>query len=155
MRLARKHFIEDIISAEDRDAISKAIHTAEQHTSGEIKVAVRERRHFSEKRLSLEKMALREFDRVKLSKTRDRTGILFFFLLSERKFHIVADEGIHRKVADGTWARVADSMSTEFKKGKHREGIIQGVEEAGRILSEALPRSAGDRNEISDEVIVE
>jgi uncharacterized membrane protein len=153
--LARKHFIEHIISAEDRDAISNAIHSAEQRTSGEIKVVLRERRHFTERRLPLEQMALREFHHLKLSKTRDRTGILFFLLLSERKFHIIADEGIHREVADGTWTRMADSMSAEFKKGKYRGGIIHGVEEVGRILSEAFPRGASDGNEISDEVVVE
>lgn len=55
MQLAKKHFIEHILSAEDQDAISKAIRRVERRTTGEIKVVVREQRHFSEKRLSLEK----------------------------------------------------------------------------------------------------
>lgn len=97
---------------------------------------------------------MREFQRLRLSKTRDRTGILFFLLLTERRFHIVADEGVHRKVSDGTWGRVADLMSAEFENGRYREGIIYGVEEVGRILSEVYPRGAGDRNEISDKVVV-
>jgi uncharacterized membrane protein len=155
MNLKKRHFIEQVLSAEDRDAISNAIHSAEQQTRGEIKVVVRERRHLQERRLSLEKLALKEFHRLRLSKTRDRTGILFFLLLDERKFHIVADEGIHRKVSDGTWEQVADSMSSDFRGGKFREGIVRGVEHVGRILSEAFPRKADDKNEISDKVVVE
>jgi uncharacterized membrane protein len=153
--LKKKHFIEQVLSGEDRDAISKAIHGAERQTSGEIKVVVREHRHLHERRLALEKLALKEFHRLRLSKTKDRTGILFFLLLDERKFHIVADEGIHRKVADGTWEQVAQSMSSEFRGGKFREGIVRGVEHVGQILSEAFPRKADDKNEISDRVVVE
>jgi uncharacterized membrane protein len=151
----KRHLIEQVLSSEDRDAISNAIQRVEQLTSGEIKVVVRERRHLGEKRLTLEKMAVREFHHLKLSKTRDRTGILFFLLLSERKFHIIADEGIHRKVSEGTWDRVADSMSAEFKKGRYREGITHGVELVGKILSEKFPREASGRNQISDRVIVD
>lgn len=155
MRVAKRHFINSVLSTEDRDAISNAIQRAEQFTSGEIKVVVRERRHLAEKRRSLEQLALREFHHLKLSKTKDRTGILFFLLLSERKFHIIADEGIHRKVPEGTWERVAGSMSAEFRSGKYRDGIVHGVESVGKILSGAFPKSAGDRNEISDNVVVE
>jgi uncharacterized membrane protein len=155
MRVAKRHSLNNVLSTEDRDAISNAIQRVERFTNGEIKVVVRERRHLTEKRCTLEELALREFHNLKLSKTKHRTGILFFLLVSERKFHILADEGIHRRVAEGTWERVADSMSAEFKKGKYREGIIHGVEAAGKILSEAFPRSAGDRNEISDNVVVE
>jgi uncharacterized membrane protein len=155
MQMRKKKFIDHVLSRDDRDAISSAIHRVELFTSGEIKVVVRERRHLGEKRLTLERMAIREFHHLKLSKTKDRTGILFFLLLSERKFHILADEGIHRKVSEGTWERVADSMSGEFKEGKYREGILHGIELVGKILSEAFPKSTGDRNEISDSVVVE
>ena len=151
----KRHFIDQVLTKEDREAISQAIHMTETVTSGEIRLVVRERRHFGEKGLSLEKIALREFHRLDLSKTRDRTAILLFLLLSERKFHIVADEGIHRNVADGTWERVANSMGVEFKKGKFRQGIIEGLELVGKILSETLPPKPGDRNELSNKVIVE
>lgn len=155
MQVTRRKFIDHVLSAEDRDAISSAIHRVELSTSGEIKVVVRERRHLGEKRLPLEKMAIREFHHLKLSKTKDRTGVLFFLLLSERKFHIIADEGIHRRVPEGTWDRVADSMRAEFKKGKYREGIVHGIELVGKILADAFPKRADDRNEISDKVVVE
>jgi uncharacterized membrane protein len=155
MQVTRRKFIDHVLSREDRDAISSAIHRVELSTSGEIKVVVRERRHLGEKRLTLERIAIREFHHLKLSKTKDRTGILFFLLLSERKFHIIADEGIHRKVPEGTWDRVAISMGEDFKKRKYREGIVQGIDLVGRILSEEFPRSTGDQNEVSDNVVVE
>jgi uncharacterized membrane protein len=153
--LKKRHFIEQVLSAEDRDTISKAIHSAERQTSGEIKVVVREHRHLHERRLSIEKLALKEFHRLRLSKTKDRTGILFFLLMDERKFHIVADEGIHRKVEEGTWEQVARSMSSDFRGGKFREGIVRGVEHVGKILSGAFPRKVDDQNEISDKVVVD
>ena len=151
----KKRFIHSILSTEDLDGISKAIEKVEKETTGEIKIVVRERRHLGEKRLSFERMALREFRSLKLWRTKERTAILFFLLLSERKFHIVADEGIHRKVAEGTWEGIAQAMGAEFKTGKFRDGLMKGLELVGAVLSENFPSKRGGRNEIPDKIVVE
>jgi putative membrane protein len=78
---------------------------------------------------------------------------LIFILFSEKKFHIVADEGIHTKVQEGTWDGIAAVMSSHFTKGNFRSGIIEAVTSVGDILSNHFPRKAGDTNELSNDVV--
>jgi uncharacterized membrane protein len=96
-------FIKKILSKKELTDLSAVITKAEKNTSGEIRVVVRHRRYLKERKLSLHDLALGEFCRLGMEKTRDKTGVLIFLLISERKFHIVADEGINTKVTEGTW----------------------------------------------------
>ena len=88
-----------------------------------------------------------------MGQTKDRTGILILLLMSERKFQIIADEGIHAKVADGTWDRVAASMTSHFNEGNFSKGICDAVEAVGAELKTFFPRSPNDRNELPNDII--
>jgi uncharacterized membrane protein len=149
-----KNLIKKIFSQEDLAAIGAAIGEAERTTSGEIRVSVRQKRRWSEKKLSLEELARHEFQALGMTKTRDRTGVLIFLLLQERKFFILADEGIHAKVEDGTWTRIADEISSHFSRNQFRHGIMYGVQKVGEILSNNFPRKSDDTNELPNDVRV-
>jgi uncharacterized membrane protein len=43
-------------------------------------------------------------------------------------------------------------MSLDFKKGNFCKGILNAVEQAGKILSSHFPIQPGDVNELSNEV---
>jgi uncharacterized membrane protein len=150
-----KRFIKRYLSEENLKSISDLIGEIERQTTGEIRVSLRQRRHFRERRLGLHELALKEFFQLGMDKTKERTGVLIFLLFSERRFHIVADEGIHKKVSDGTWDRLADMMSAHFRKGDFRQGILECVEQVGRILAENFPIQPGDVNELPNDVNVE
>lgn len=135
--------------------VSAAIAEVEQKTSGEIRVVLRHVRHKKEKALSLHELALHEFHHLGMEKTQHRTGILILILFAERKFHIIADEGIHAKVDDGTWDKLAGKMSAHFKNEKYRGGIIETVREVGSLLARHFPRQAGDADELPNDVIEE
>ncbi|HKC52472.1 MAG TPA: hypothetical protein VKF60_16915, partial [Myxococcota bacterium] len=45
-----------------------------------------------------------------LVETRDRTGILIFVSLLERRVQVLADHGIHLRVPDGTWDGVVERV---------------------------------------------
>lgn len=141
------------LSEDDLKAISGAIAAAELSTCGEIRVVVRHRRRWGERKLSLHDLALKEFSDLGMQTTKDRTGVLIFILFSERKFHIVADKGIHTKVEEGTWSGIAASMSSHFTQGNFRSGIIEAVKSVGETLSQYFPRAAGDTNELSNDVV--
>jgi putative membrane protein len=51
----------------------------------------------------VEEAAVTAFYRRGLQATRDRTGILLFISVFERRAFVLADEGIHAKVAEGVW----------------------------------------------------
>ncbi len=149
------HVGRKILSREDLEALSAEIGTVESKTAGEIRIVVRHRRHFTERRLSLHDLALREFVRLGMHKTESRTGVLILLLVSEKKFHIIADEGIHRLVPEGTWDEVASAMSAHFREGRFRQGIAETVQKVGNLLAAHLPPVPGDTNELSNDVIEE
>lgn len=144
--------VKDIFTKEDLKKISEKIAQIEKRTSGEIRVSINEKRSLLERKLSIFDMAVREFYRLGMDKTRDQTGVLIYILLSERKLQIVADRGINEKVEDETWQRISDKMAEQFKQGKYLKGIMEGLDEIGEILSRYFPIKPDDRNELSNEV---
>ena len=146
--------IKQLLSSEDLEVISAAIGDTEQSTSGEIRVSIREKRSRKEHEMNIEKLARMEFKDLDMANTRDRTGVLLFFLLETRQFYILADDGIHSKVQDGTWQLIADIMSDHFSKQNFREGIIQGVQAISKALSQHFPQKPDDTNELTNQVRV-
>ena len=138
-----KGFLKKYLSPADLDEIASKIAEAEKATSSEIRVSIRHRRHWRERNLPLHELAVHEFHRMGMHKTLRRTGVLILLLFSERKFHIVADEGIHTKVADGTWEHVAQTISLHFRKGNFRDGLIEAVGMVGALLARHFPPGEG------------
>ena len=153
--LLRTNPLRKVLSQRDLDDIAHAIRRAESRTAGEIRVSIHMHRHRRERGLSLQELALHEFHRLGMEKTRDRTGVLLYLLFAERQFHIAADEGIHKRVEDGTWDRIAEEMSRNFHGGRFRDGIIHGVRSVGEVLSAHVPRRPDDTNELPDKVNVD
>ena len=90
-----------------------------------------------------------------LMRTRDRTGILIMVSLLERRVQVIADEGIHAQVPDGTWDAVVQTVLSEIAAGSVIDGLVAGIAQCGKILSEKFPRKSDDTNEIGDDLIVE
>ena len=141
------------LTKQDLHFLSQEIQKAENNTSGEIRVVFRHDRHWKERKLSLHELSLREFYHLGMDKTRERTGILILILFSERKFQIIADEGIHTRVEEGTWEGIAAKMSMQFKEGHYREGIAESVRVVGNILAKHFPSRGDDKNELSNDII--
>src|SRR5579883_2001749 len=134
-----QRFLKKYLSDEDLNTIAAKIAEAESETSGQIRVSIRQRRHWREWKLPLHQVALLEFQRMGMQRTAHRTGVLILLMMSEKKFHIIADEGIHTKVPDGTWAKIAASMAEHFKKGNFLNGICQGIDMVGDVLTTYFP----------------
>jgi uncharacterized membrane protein len=132
--------------------ISNKIKETEKKTAGEISVSIKEKRSFFQKKKTLRQLAEDEFHRLGIAKTRDSTGILFFLILEDRQFYILADKGINEKVSQDTWDKIKDEMQEKFLKGEFCKGILFGIEEAGKILSTHFPIKPDDTNELSNRV---
>jgi uncharacterized membrane protein len=135
--------------------ISNKIRSEEQKTAGEICVSIKESRSFLQKNKSVKQLAEEEFFKLGIDGTRDKTGIIIFFLLEARQFYILADKGINKKVPEKTWDTIKDEMQEHFLEGRFSEGIIHGIERVGKILSEHFPIKPDDTNEISNRVVLE
>lgn len=68
--------------------------------------------------------------------TRDRTGILVFLSLFERRAVILADAGINRSVPKDTWKVVVDELVGGIRAGRAAEAMQRAVTRCGEILAE-------------------
>ena len=133
------------LTKSDKKEIVSAIHDAEKRTSGEIRVHLK---GWCGRDVLRE--AQKAFTRLKMHRTREQNGVLIFIVLKNREFAVVGDQGIHGRVGEAFWNTIRDKMAGYFSQGKLKEGILAGVEEAGRKLGEHFPRRAGDVNELPD-----
>jgi uncharacterized membrane protein len=136
-----------LLRAIDQDKIRAAIESAERQTSGEICVSVAPLFWGS-----IEKAADKAFVRMGMTRTKERNGVLFFVVPSRRKFVVLGDRGIHEKVGQEFWNRIASAISEKFRDGDFTGGLINGIEEVGKQLSIHFPYGTTDRNELPNEV---
>lgn len=141
-------------SDDDFLRISNKILEAEMSTSGEIRIAVKEKKKFFERNNNIRQLAEKEYHKLNMNATRDKTGILLYLLLSERQFYILADSGINQIVGQVTWDEVRDEIQIRFQNGKFCDGLIWGIERVGKILSEHFPIKSGDTNELSNKIVI-
>ena len=73
-------------------------------------------------------------------------------IFNAKEFCILADDKINQKVNQSVWDEIADDMTKHFKQEKFCNGIIKGVEQTGKILTQHFPIQPGDVNELSNEV---
>jgi len=81
------------------------------------------------------------------------TGILIYLSQDERMAEIIAEEGIHAKVGDATWADAMTALVGEVKAGRVADGMIAAVERVGAVLAAHFPHDPDDVNELPDRVI--
>ena len=151
----KKHLIYHFLSDDDLLRISNKIKEVEKTTAGEICVSIKERLAFFNRKKSIDRLAEEEFFKRGMHNTNDKTGILIFILLEGRKFFILADSGINRKVPQNTWESIKEEMQLMFIKGEFSKGILHGVNYVGKILSEHFPVKPGDTNELSNRVRID
>jgi len=132
----------------DQGRVVAAIREAERRTSGEVRVSVSPFFWGSVRRV-----AERAFERMGMTATKERNGILFFIVPARRRFTVLGDEGIHARVGQDFWEALAVALSEHFRKGEFTEGLVRAIEGAGEKLAEHFPYdAASDVNELSDEI---
>jgi len=144
-----------ILTKAELHLLSEQISEIEKKTAAEIRIVVRHRKHWSERKLTSRQIAEREFGSLGMSKTKLRTGILVFILFSERKFELLADRGIAAVLPDEFWTATAGKLSEHFSKRNFYHGLKISLEEVGEILEEKLPPVAGSHEELPNDVIEE
>jgi uncharacterized membrane protein len=144
--------IYSVLTDDELLRISNKIREKELHTSGEICLSIKEKRKISDYNRSIKELAQKEFIRIGVDKTEDRTGILIFILLKERQFYIMADEGINSKVEQKVWDELSSKMAESFSHGEFAAGLLECINSIGEVLKEHFPIKPGDRNELTNKV---
>ncbi len=135
----------------DAPAIEAAIARAEARTSGEIRVTVATWFWGD-----VQRTAEAAFERLGMTATRERNGVLIFVVPARRRFAVVGDAGIHARVGDALWVEVRDRLGAEFRRGRYTEGLIAAVEALGEGLARSFPADAArNPDELPNTVVVE
>ena len=145
--MTQKEFLEKL----DQPRIVAAIQNAERETSGEIRIHVQPKAVGGDIRTVAEKT----FERLGMTKTALRNGVLLFIATEEYRFAILGDKGINEKVPAGFWDEIAAKLTIRFKNEEFTDGIVEAITAAGLQLGHYFPRAADDVNELADTIDVE
>jgi uncharacterized membrane protein len=140
----------EFIAQLDAARIEAAIANAERNTSGEIRVHVQPRAVGAD----LDTVARRTFERLGMTSTAQRNGVLLFIASEENRFVILGDSGIHEKVGTDFWNAIAARLHEDFKAGQFSEGIVRSVTSCGEQLKHFFPYQSDDVNELPNALSV-
>jgi uncharacterized membrane protein len=140
----------DFLASLDQQRIIEAIGTAEKMTSGEIRVHIQPKA-----RGEIRTVGERTFERLGMTKTALRNGVLLFIACEEQRFVILGDHGIDEKVPAGFWDEIAAKLTIRFKEGQFTDGIVDAIHSAGEELRHYFPRSEGDLDELANEINID
>lgn len=130
--------------------VRSAIVEAEKNTSGEIRVHLETT--FTGDVLD---RAAWIFKKIGMHKTAERNGVLFYLATENKKFAVIGDWGINRKVPANFWDDVKMVVEKNFREGMYCEGLSEGILLAGKQLKEHFPHQKSDTNELPDEISYE
>ena len=139
----------EFLATLDQPRIVAAIGEAEKQTSGEIRVHVQPKAGDD-----IRNVAERTFERLGMTKTALRNGVLLFIASEEQRFVILGDQGLDAQVPAGFWDEIAAKLTIRFKAGELTEGIIDAITAAGEQLRTYFPHEDDDVDELSNDIDV-
>jgi uncharacterized membrane protein len=142
---------QEFLAQLDQQKITDAIAAAELQTSGEIRVHVQPKVTGGE----IREVAERTFERLGMTKTALRTGVLLFIACEEQRFVILGDSGINERVPAGFWDAIAAKLTIRFQAGEYTVGIAEAIHSAGEELRAFFPRSEADVNELANDINID
>lgn len=139
--------VEDFLTQAEEQEIVAAIGKAEKNTSGEIRVHI-------EKETSIAAIdrAMEVFRTLNMENTQERNGVIIYVAVKSHQFAIYGDQGINDKVADDFWDCTKDVMAKHFRNGDFKQGLIEGILNAGEQLKKHFPYLDNDTDELSNEI---
>jgi putative membrane protein len=105
------------------------------------------------KRAQVRARALEQFYARGLDKTRERTAVLIFVSLHDRRAEVLADSGISDKVDASAWSDVIADLVAGIRARKPGDGFVAAIERCGRHLAEHFPAGPDNPNELSDTLV--
>lgn len=139
--------MKEFINQLRHDDIVAAIQKAEKNTSAEIRVFI-SRKDVDDPVAA----AQTQFEKLGMTRTHHRNGVLIFVAPQARKFAVIGDTAVHQRCGDAFWQALAAEMTGHFKRGDFTPGITHAIHKAGELLAAHFPAQPDDRNELPDQV---
>ena len=128
-------------------SLVEAIQTAENHSTGEIRVHIDSTTEGHNAEIAFE-----VFKTLCKDKTVEQNAVLFHVNFEQQYLTIIGDEGIHKKVKQSFWDKMHDEITTSFSKGKYFDGLKKAILETGIELKNHFPIVGENPNELSNEI---
>ncbi len=142
-----KKDISDLFTKEQKEDIKSAIELAELDTSGEIRVHIE-----NVCKGDVLDRAAYLFNKIGMTKTASRNGVLIYLAVKNRKFAIIGDIGINKVVPDNFWDSIKDEILFHFREDNYTEGLVKAISGSGIQLKKYFPHKSDDVNELSDDI---
>jgi len=105
-----------------------------------------------EMREEVEKAAAEAFQKFRLRRTRDATGVLIYISLYERMVRVMGDDAISQKLDQNNWNDVCQTVLKGFTEKRVAEGLQEAILKCGNLLEKHFPIQPGDVDELSNEL---
>jgi uncharacterized membrane protein len=138
----------EFLSKLEHDRIAGAIREAEAKSSGEIRVYIQRGKLNADPLV----VAQKKFQRLGMSRTRERNAVLIFVAPRAHKFAVVGDKAIHEKCGEDFWQRIVERMRSHFQNEKFSHALVEAIHEIGKLLAAHFPKTSTNPNELSDEI---
>lgn len=140
----------EFFSPEEKQRIAEAVRSAEQRTSGEVRVFVESKCKYVD---AIDR-ATELFYGLGMQKTDERNAVLVYVAMKDRQLAVFGDEGIHLKVGNTYWFDEVRKMIDTFNRDDYAEGIRQCVLDIGEALHTHFPYDRQtDKNELPDDIV--
>ena len=140
----------NLFSSQENERIIEAIRSAEQQTSGEIRIYIESRCRFVD---PLDRAA-EIFWSLKMDHTQHRNSVLLYVAIRDHQVAIFADQGIHQKLGNEFWKKEVDEMSRHFRQNHYLDAILLVIKAIGEALHEHFPYDPNlDKNELPDDIV--
>jgi putative membrane protein len=96
--------------------------------------------------------AVESFLEFGLTKTKKSSAVLIMVSLLEHRVKILADHGYEKFMSEKDWSVFASNLAQEIKKNNLEQGIIDTIEEIGKVMLKHFPLKEGEinHNELAD-----
>ena len=94
-----------------------------------------------------------QFYQQGVCRTVEKTGILIYLSVFERKVRVLGDRGINARIPPGFWQHLVDTIASGIRSGRPADSICEAVAEVAGVLAEKFPVRAGDTDELENLVV--
>ncbi len=105
------------------------------------------------RRADVERAAERQFAALGISRTERRAGVLIYVSVGERIAIILPDSMARAVLTLDDSQKALSVLMTELKRKKPADGFMAAIELLTNVLAIKLPAVAGERNELTDQVL--
>ncbi len=143
-------------SRAEQAEIVAAIEAAERRTSGEIRLYVeREVPRQDPGGGDATRRSQELFSTLGIHQTAERNGVLIYLATHSRRFAVVGDTDLHRRVGKDFWDDVVTEIGRHFAADAFVIGVTTAIAGIGEKLRVYFPQPPDDVDELSNDISYE